>query len=93
MSSGVSACDHHVGRVDFLIGFKHGMLDELVRVDQSSRYTVAQGQILAGTTRQLFDSFETTINSMACNLDLTATTWTRIHAVGIGQSIAGREPR
>ncbi len=46
-------------RVDFLIGFKHGMLDELVRVDQSSRYTAAQGQILAGTTRQLFDRFET----------------------------------
>ncbi len=46
-------------RVDFLIGFKHGMLDELVRVDQSSRYTAAQGQILAGTTRQLFDKFET----------------------------------
>ncbi len=46
-------------RVDFLIGFKHGRLEDLVRIDQSSRYTVAQGQIAAGTTRSLFDRFET----------------------------------
>ncbi len=50
-----SACH----RLDLLFGYRHGRLDEFVRVDQSSRYTAPQGQIITGTTVELFDRFET----------------------------------
>lgn len=49
----------HCHRLDFLFGYRHGRLDESIRIDQSSLYTAPQGQIIAGTTKSLFDSFET----------------------------------
>ncbi|WP_167546920.1 BBP7 family outer membrane beta-barrel protein [Stieleria maiorica] len=48
-----SACD----QLDLLIGYRHGGLDESLRVDQSGTFTAAQGQIVAGTTQSLFDDF------------------------------------
>lgn len=44
-------------RIDFLFGYRHGRLDETFRVNQSSIYTAARGQILSGTTVSLFDAF------------------------------------
>jgi len=49
----------HCHRLDFLFGYRHGRLEESIRIDQSSLYTAPQGQIIAGTTKTLFDSFET----------------------------------
>jgi hypothetical protein len=46
-------------QLDFLVGYRHGRLDESIRIEQSSRYTAAQGQILAGTTVDAFDLFST----------------------------------
>jgi len=44
-------------RADWLVGYRYASLDEHFEVSQASRYTVAQGQILAGTTKDVFDSF------------------------------------
>ncbi len=44
--------------IDFLYGYRYGNLDEMLRVDQSSLYTAAQGQIIAGTSVDLFDQFK-----------------------------------
>ncbi|EMI17266.1 protein containing DUF1551 [Rhodopirellula maiorica SM1] len=49
-----SACDS----LDLLIGYRHARLDEMLRIDQSSTYTAAQGQIVSGTTVVLFDDFD-----------------------------------
>ncbi|QDV23126.1 BBP7 family outer membrane beta-barrel protein [Aureliella helgolandensis] len=43
---------------DFLIGFKHGSLDDLLRVRHASNYFQAQGPISAGTATHGFDNFE-----------------------------------
>ncbi len=43
--------------VDFLVGYRHGRLDEMLHVNQSSVYTKPQGQIMAGTTVDLYDHF------------------------------------
>ena len=45
--------------VDTLIGFRFGSLEEALQIEQSSRFTVGQGQIIGGTTLDLFDRFET----------------------------------
>ncbi len=50
-----SDCD----RFDWLLGYRHGRLDERLRIDQSTTFTAAQGPIIAGTTSSLFDRFET----------------------------------
>lgn len=44
---------------DLLVGYRHGRLDESIRIEQSSRYTAPQGQILSGTTVDAFDLFST----------------------------------
>ena len=49
----------HCHRLDFLYGFRHASLNDDLMISQSSTYTAAQGQIVAGTTKSLFDSFET----------------------------------
>ncbi|GAA5508307.1 hypothetical protein Rcae01_03773 [Novipirellula caenicola] len=49
-----SACDN----LDLLIGYRHARLDEMLRIDQSSTYTTAQGQIVSGTSVVLFDEFD-----------------------------------
>ncbi len=45
--------------VDTLIGFRFGSLEEALKIEQSSRFTTGQGQIIAGTTLDLLDRFET----------------------------------
>ena len=47
------------GNVDFVFGYRHARLDEHLRVDQFSRWTTSQGQIVAGTTKLLDDLFST----------------------------------
>jgi hypothetical protein len=48
-----------LSRLDFLAGYRFGRLDESLRIRQFSEWTVAQGQILPGTTKELFDRFDT----------------------------------
>lgn len=43
--------------VDFLVGYRHGRLDEMLQVSQSSVFTAPQGQIIPGTTVSLYDHF------------------------------------
>ncbi len=49
-------CD---SRVDFLLGYRFAKLDESLNITQSSVWTATQGQIVAGTTKNLFDAFAT----------------------------------
>ena len=52
----VGACDT---RLDFLVGYRFAQLDENLRISQSSTWTAAQGNIVAGTRQTLFDLFDT----------------------------------
>ncbi|MCC9642094.1 BBP7 family outer membrane beta-barrel protein [Rhodopirellula sp. JC740] len=45
-------------RVNVLVGYRYGNLDEMLRIDQSSVYTAARGSIPSGTTVELFDQFD-----------------------------------
>nr|WP_236649528.1 BBP7 family outer membrane beta-barrel protein [Rhodopirellula sp. SM50] len=49
-----SSCD----QLDLLVGYRHGRLDESLRIDQVGAFTAAQGQIISGTTQTLFDEFQ-----------------------------------
>ncbi|KLU01376.1 putative signal peptide and transmembrane protein [Rhodopirellula islandica] len=68
-------------RVDFLVGYRYGNLNEMLRVDQSSVYTAAQGPIISGTTVDLFDQFEADNQFHGAQIGLQfqrcvgATTW------------------
>lgn len=42
----------------FLVGWRFARLDESLRVAQSAEWTAAQGQIVVGTTKDVFDLFE-----------------------------------
>ncbi len=46
-------------RTDALLGYRFGLLSESLRVSSSSQWTVAQGPILAGTTKDILDAFDT----------------------------------
>ncbi|MGA2617385.1 MAG: BBP7 family outer membrane beta-barrel protein [Thermoguttaceae bacterium] len=46
-------------RMDFLVGWRNARLDESLRISQFSEWTASQGQIVAGTTKSLFDLFDT----------------------------------
>jgi len=46
-------------RVDSLVGLRFASLEEAILIQQSSRFLVPQGQIIAGTQKDLFDRFET----------------------------------
>ena len=50
------SCD---SRVDFLFGYRFARLDESLSVTHSSVWTAPQGNIVIGTTLDLFDRFET----------------------------------
>ncbi|HUG67970.1 MAG TPA: BBP7 family outer membrane beta-barrel protein [Pirellulaceae bacterium] len=50
------SCD---SKVDFLFGYRFARLDESLSITHSSVWTAAQGQIVIGTTQNLFDRFET----------------------------------
>lgn len=45
--------------IDTLLGFRFGSLEEALQIEQSSRFTSGQGQIIGGTTLDLLDRFET----------------------------------
>ncbi len=55
-------CSDGYFNFDLLLGYKHGSLDDMLRVNQASRYSVAQGPIQAGTNITREDSFETENN-------------------------------
>lgn len=44
-------------KVTFLVGYRFAQLDDDLAIEQASRWTVRQGQILAGTTKNLSDVF------------------------------------
>lgn len=46
-------------RIDSLVGLRFASLEEAILIEQSSRFLVPQGQIIAGTQKDLFDRFET----------------------------------
>jgi hypothetical protein len=43
---------------DLLLGYKHGDLDEFLRIDDSSTYALPRGPVLAGTAISRFDQFD-----------------------------------
>jgi hypothetical protein len=47
---------------DLLLGFKHGSLDDRLLINHTSRYTAAQGPIIAGTNISRLDQFESQNN-------------------------------
>ncbi len=58
--------------VDSLIGFRFGSLEENLLIEQSSRFSVGTGQVIAGTTLDLFDRFETQNRFYGVTLGLDA---------------------
>lgn len=46
-------------QLDWVVGYRFADLNDRLRIDQTSRYLIAQGPIPAGTEQTLFDSFET----------------------------------
>ncbi|TWT65245.1 hypothetical protein CA85_31570 [Allorhodopirellula solitaria] len=87
--------------VDFLVGYRHGQLDEMLQVSQSSVYTEPQGQIIPGTTVDLYDHFsaENRFNGAQLGVQFqrhsASTTLSWIAKIGLGvnqaeATIAGR---
>lgn len=76
--------------VDFLVGYRHGRLDEMLQVTQSSVYTAAQGQIIPGTTVSLYDHFsaENQFNGAQFGLQFqqrsASTTLSLLAKIGLG---------
>ena len=62
-------------RIDSLIGLRYASLEDSLLISQSSTYTAAQGQIIAGTQRNLFDRFEASnrFQGLVLGLDYTET--------------------
>ncbi|MGE0755972.1 MAG: BBP7 family outer membrane beta-barrel protein [Pirellulaceae bacterium] len=51
--------EHPMGhQLDFFLGYRYANLDESLHFDQFSRWTAPQGNIIVGTTKQLFDDFQ-----------------------------------
>lgn len=46
-------------RLDFLIGYRYAILDERLRIGQFSEWVAQQGLIIPGTTKSVFDLFDT----------------------------------
>lgn len=44
-------------RLDLLVGYRYGSMNDDLLINHSSRWTAAQGLIPAGTTKSLFDAF------------------------------------
>jgi hypothetical protein len=78
--------------VDSLIGVRFASLEESLLIEQSSRFPVGQGQIIAGTTLDLFDRFETENRFYGVTLGLDARermgawTFSARGALGLGNS-------
>jgi Putative beta barrel porin-7 (BBP7) len=49
----------YCNRMDFLLGWRFARLDESLRIDQFSQWTESQGPIVVGTTKNLYDLFDT----------------------------------
>jgi len=62
-------------RIDSLIGLRYASLADSLLVSQSSTYTAPQGQIIAGTQRDLFDRFEASnrFQGLVLGVDYTET--------------------
>jgi hypothetical protein len=79
-------------RIDSLIGLRYASLEDSLLISQSSTYTVAQGPIIAGTQRNLFDRFEASnrFQGFVLGLDYTETLGViNLHArgsVGLGNN-------
>jgi len=60
-------------RIDSLIGLRYASLENGFLIEQSSEFTVAQGQIIAGTRLDLFDRFESRnqFQGIVLGLDIT----------------------
>ncbi|WP_236621054.1 BBP7 family outer membrane beta-barrel protein [Rhodopirellula sallentina] len=77
-------------RLDLLLGYRYGNLEEMLRIEQSSEYTAAQGAIIAGTTVDLFDDFQAENHFHGAQIGLhyqqraAATTWDSYVKVGLG---------
>lgn len=52
-------CGNQCSNMSFVAGYRYLNLDESLQINQSSRFTVAQGSIVAGTELRLFDQFAT----------------------------------
>ncbi|MCC9601136.1 BBP7 family outer membrane beta-barrel protein [Stieleria sp. JC731] len=52
-------CTAFCDNLDLSFGYRHGRLDESLRMDQQSTFTQAQGPIVSGTSQSLSDLFET----------------------------------
>ncbi|MCM2369951.1 BBP7 family outer membrane beta-barrel protein [Aporhodopirellula aestuarii] len=61
--------------LSLLFGYRYGNLEEMLRVEQSSVYTAAQGQIISGTTVDLFDDFQTKNQFHGAQLGLHYKQW------------------
>lgn len=76
--------------VDFLVGYRHGRLDEMLHVSQSSVFTAPQGQIIPGTTVSLYDHFsaENQFNGAQLGLQFqqysASTTLSLLAKIGLG---------
>jgi len=64
---------NHCRRIDSLIGLRYASLDDGILIEQSSEFTAAQGQIIAGTRSDLFDRFESRnrFQGIVIGLDIT----------------------
>lgn len=62
-------------RIDSLIGLRYASMEDSLFISQSSLYTAAQGPIIAGTRRDLFDRFEASnrFQGLVLGLDYTET--------------------
>lgn len=62
-------------RIDSLIGLRYASLADSLLISQSSTYTAPQGQIIAGTQRDLFDRFEASnrFQGLVLGVDYTET--------------------
>ena len=52
-------CQGYCERLDLLLGYRYANLEDGLDIRQISQWTKAQGVIPAGTTKDLFDSFDT----------------------------------
>ncbi len=83
-------CSSRCQTVDFLVGYRYGQLDETLQVNQSSVYTKPQGQIISGTTVNLYDHFSAENRFHGAELGLqfqqhsASTTLSLLAKVGLG---------
>lgn len=70
----VRGCSNLCTDFTFLAGYRYLNLDESLRINQLSRFTVAQGVIVAGTEQRLFDQFSTENHFHGAQIGFASTT-------------------